>query len=87
MNLSESEIERRREWGRTLGHQVVRDGDWERRKNSPNAIAIRLKATTKRGHELVKTGEWERIRLKGAHCRWHRDRGIKKLGCEFCQAE
>jgi len=87
MNLSESEIERRRAWGRRLGHQVVKDGDWERRKNSPNAIAIRLKSNRKRGKQLVKTGVWTQLQLKGLHVRWHTNRGIKKLGCEFCQAE
>jgi hypothetical protein len=86
-HYTESEIERRRAWGRTKGKKLAENGDWERIKNLPESRRIRLAANRKRGKQLVKSGEWELIRSKGAHCRWHRDRGIQKLGCEFCQAE
>jgi hypothetical protein len=63
----------------------VASGEWDRLLHLPQTASNRLK----NGQKAVESGQFAEVavigRQLGRHVRWHVNRGIKKLSCEFCQ--
>ncbi len=59
----------------------------DRMNRLPQTILNRLE----NGRKAVESGQFAEVavigRQIGRHQRWHKNRGIKKAWCEFCQAE